>query len=133
MLLECFKIKINIYFLLLVLLSSNCKNNSSLDNKINVTIKSKDSKTKKVRKNKSDTIQIRMVKFGFLKKNFVTVGEYVTDSLGTVKVKLNPTEKYHISLYGKNVFGWADFNENVLEDGQTIILKASLPEKRQTR
>lgn len=115
---------------LVAMLISNCKGKSDLENQVTITINSIDSKTKQYRINKLDTIEIRMVKFGYLKKRFVTIGEYITDSTGSVKVKLDPNEEYHISLYGTNVFGWANFNENDLKDGQEVIIEASPPEKR---
>ncbi|RYJ37387.1 hypothetical protein NU08_3558 [Flavobacterium anhuiense] len=73
----------------------NCKKKSDLENQITVKIKAIDSKTKQYRVNASDTTEIRMVKPGYLKKKFVTVGEYITDSTGSVKVRLDSTEEYH--------------------------------------
>lgn len=124
------KIKIIVSVFLLAILIWNCKRKSDLENQITIKINSIDAKTKQNRINKFDTIQIRIVKFGYLKKNFVAIGEYITDSKGSVKIELDPNKEYHISLYGTNVFGWANFNKNDLKDGQEVNIEASPPEKR---
>ena len=114
----------------MLFLITSCKKENDLENQITIKINSIDSKTKQRRVNAFDTIEVRMVKLGFLKKRFVSVGEYITDSTGSVKVKLDHTEEYHISLYGTDVFGWADFKENDFKDGQEVNIEASPPEKR---
>ena len=121
----------NILFLSsIAILGFSCKGKSDLDNQITIKINSIDSKTKQYRVDASDTIVVKMVKFGYLKKNFVTVGEYITNAKGFVNIKLDSSEEYHISLYGTNVFGWANFKENDLKNGQEINIEASPPEKR---
>ena len=112
------------------LLILSCVKKTNMENQITIKINSIDSKTKQYRINALDTIVVKMVKFGYLKKNFVTVGEYITDSTGSVNIKLDSTEEYHISLYGRNVFGWANFKENDLKNCQEINIEASPPEIR---
>ena len=122
--------KILVYVSVMFFLISSCKKGNDLENQITIKINSIDSETKLPRVNTFDTIEVRMVKFGFLKKRFVEVAEHITDSTGSVKIKLDCTEEYNISLYGTGVFGWADFTETDLKDGQEVIIEASPPEKR---
>jgi hypothetical protein len=124
------KTKILVCISVIALLISNCNRKTDLDNQITITINSVDSDTKRPRVNAFDTIEVRKLGIGYLMKTSKKVGEYVTDSLGSAKIKIDRTEGYHISLYGIAVFGWANFNENDLKDGQDVIIEASPPEKR---
>lgn len=124
------KNKIILYISFVALLTLNCSRKSDVKGQITIKIKAVDSKTKQLRINSLDTIDIKVIKFGYLMKEFITIGEYIIDSSGSVKVKLDPKEEYHISLYGTDVFGWADFNENELKAGQEVTIEALPSEKR---
>ena len=124
------KMNIFLFIWMLTILNSSCKRENDLENQIIVKVNSIDSKTKRHRTDSFDTIVIKMIKFGYLKKNFVQVGEYIMDSKGSVKIKLDTTKEYHISLYGRNIFGWVNLKVNDLKKGQEINIESSTPDFR---
>jgi len=112
--------------LILSFLFLSCKK----ENQIIVTLKSVENKTRQPRINTFDKIEIRKAKFGFI-KGYEIVGEFKTDSLGYLKVKLEKNEEYWAILKCKNMNGWAFFDKNWLNKSQEIIIEAKPPEKRQ--
>ena len=107
-----------VYFL--ILLFMNCKEKSDLENQITITINSIDKETKKRRVNLFDTVVVRKEGIGLLKKTFDKVGEYVTDSTGSVKVKIDSSKIFDISISGLNVLGSDVYYPGYLKDGQEV-------------
>ena len=98
----------------------NCKEKSDLENQITITINSIDKETKKRRVNLFDTVVVRKEGIGLLKKTFDKVGEYVTDSTGSVKVKIDSSKIFDISISGLNVLGSDVYYPGYLKDGQEV-------------
>lgn len=117
------KISILLCISLLTMLNSNCKGKSDLKNPITITINSIDKETKQRRINKFDTIVVRKEGIGYLTKTFDKVGEYVTDSTGSIKIKINSSKIYDISISGLNVLGGDMFNPGYLKDGQEVNIE----------
>ena len=82
-----------------------------------------DSKTKQLRVNTFDTIEIRIKKIGFPTWRFVNVGECLTDSSGSVKIKIDRTEEYTFLLKKRNYFGSETFAGESLKNGQEINME----------
>ena len=122
---------IAIYISILGLLVSNCNKKADLENQIIITVKSIDQFTKQPRVNAFDTIEIRKGEFGYLMRKYVEVGEFITDSLGEVKINLDRSERYRFTLYGNHVFSSAEFAEDELKNGQEVIIEVVPPEKRE--
>lgn len=101
-----------------------CKKESDLNKQITIKITTINNKTKQRRANMFDTIEIRKEEIGYLMKTFNQAGEYVTDSTGSVKIKIDPTKGYKFILrkkgfYGSESFG-GSFNKEKLKDGQEV-------------
>ncbi len=109
--------------LVALLLISSCSNKNELKNQITIEINSIDSETKQARVNMFDSVIVRKEGIGYLMKTFETVGEYVTDSTGSVKIKIDRTEKYQISLYGFHAYGGDYFDKEELKDGQELNIE----------
>ncbi|MDO5616047.1 MAG: hypothetical protein Q4G16_07645 [Cruoricaptor ignavus] len=81
-----------------------------------------------------DTIVVRKEGFGFLKKTYFIIGEYVTDSMGSTKVKVDPNEEYRFMLKRKGFYGSESFAEpftkEKLQEGQNINIEAISLENR---
>jgi len=110
-------------YLAVILISSLYLVNSSCDNKselINVTLKIIDSETKKTRKN--DSIELRIEKFGFPVKQYCLVEKYLSDSIGEVKIQIQKDEAYHVIVFGKQIFGSANFGKYGVKDGEVVIV-----------
>ncbi len=101
----------------------SCNSKTDLENQITIKINSVDSATKQPRVNAFDSIEVRKEGIGYLMKTFDTVGKYMTDSTGSVKIKINRNEKYQIRLYGIHVYSGEDFVEGELKDGQEINIE----------
>lgn len=121
------KTKIVVCISIMFFLISSCNKKNDLENQITIKINSIDSKTKKPRVNAFDTIEVRMRCVGYLMKTFKKVGEYTTDSTGSVKIKLDSTEQYIFLLRGPNIYGSAEFTEAFtkerLKDGQEVNIE----------
>jgi hypothetical protein len=121
------KIKIVLYISTLFFLISSCSKKSDLENQITIKINSINSETKKPRVNAFDTIEVRMQGIGYLMKTFKKVREYTTDSTGSVKIKLDSTEKYIFIVKGTNIYGSAGFTgaftKETLKDGQEVNIE----------
>jgi hypothetical protein len=119
---------------IMVFLILSCNKKNDLKNQITIKINSIDNKTKLARVNAFDTIEVRMQGFGYLTKTFDKVGEYVTDSTGSVKVKLDCTEEYIFILGGPNIYGSAEFTEaftkEKLKDGQEVNIEVISTESK---
>ena len=77
--LDILKAKIVIY-ISIALFFLSCNNKTDTENKITLKLNSIDSKTKLLRANTFDTIEIRIKKIGFPTWRFVEEGECITDS-----------------------------------------------------
>lgn len=133
--LNTLKVKIIVCISIMAFLISSCTKKPDLENQITIKINSIDSKTKQPRVNTFDTIDVRIKKFGFLTQRFVKVGEYATDSIGSVKIKIDSTEEYIFMLSsGKNIYGSAEFTEaftkEKLKDGQEVDIEVFSIENR---
>lgn len=115
----------NFNFLLVTLsfLLTSCNKKSELDNQITITINSVDKNTKKRRINLFDTIEVRKENFGFLKKNFTVDKQYVTDSMGAIKIKLDKSKIYEVSVLGLNKRGGDMYYPGFLKDGQELNIE----------
>ena len=122
-------VKMTLCFSIITLLISSCNGENNLKNQITIKINSVDNETKKRRVNAFDTIEVRKQGVGYLMKTFNTVGQYVTDSTGSVKIKIDRTEKYQIRLYGIHVYGGGDLYGEELKDGQEVNIDIVPPEK----
>jgi hypothetical protein len=115
---------------LVTILNLNCKGKSDLENQITITINSIDKETKQRRINKFDTVVVRKEGIGYLTKTFDKVGEYVTDSTGSVKIKIDSSKICDISVSGLNVLGGDMYYPGYLKDGQEVNIEvASLENK----
>lgn len=103
--------------------------NSTKENEIKVTIKVIDSYTKQPRVN--DTVTVRQAKWG-IPRRYVKVGEYITNSLGIVTLKINKKNRYSFETDGPNyAFGSDEYGEGKLKNNQQIVIKVVPPEKKQ--
>jgi hypothetical protein len=125
-----FKTKILLYTSVMFFLILSCNKKTDLNNQITLKLNSIDSKTKQNRLNTFDTIEIRIKKFGFPSWRFVKVGECVTDSTGSVKIKIDRTEEYTFLLGRRNYFGSETFAGELLKDGQVVNLEVFSIENR---
>ena len=116
-----------IFVFAVVFLNLGCARKPNLKNQITIKIISIDSETKQARVNKFDTIDVRMRAFGYFIQSFEKIGEYVTDSTGSVEIKLDSTEEYRFILDGSNIHGSAAFTEAFskerLKDGQEVNIE----------
>lgn len=113
------------FFMLLI----GC-NNSTKENEIQVTIKVVDSYTQKPRVN--DRVEVRMGAWGFPTRRYVEVGQYFTDSLGTVSMNLDKNERYSFMTFGpQHAFGSDEYKKGELKDQQQVVIKVVPPEKKQ--
>jgi hypothetical protein len=115
--------KIIFWALITALLFLNCNKKTDLDNQITINVNSIDSKSKQPRRNVFDTIDVRIESIGFPKKQFPKISEYVTDSSGSVKIKINRSEKYLLLLGAPNVYGSEDIIGEKLKDGQEVTIE----------
>ena len=113
--------------ILLASLVINCKGKNYLENQITIKINLIDSKTKQFRVNKFDTIEVRKESEGYLMKTYNIVGEYVTDSKGSVTIKIDRDAEYRIMLNRRGLFGSESFaksfNREKLKDGQEVDIE----------
>ncbi len=118
------KPKIFILISIIVLVASSCNRKTDLENQITIKVNSIDSKTKLPRINTFDTIDVRIESFGFPTKRFPKIAEYVTDSLGSVKIKLDRTENYHLLLGAPFIYGSEDIVGQNMKNNQEINIEA---------
>jgi hypothetical protein len=109
--LDILKIKKLTFTILLLILFTFCEKKSNLENQITVKINSIDGITKKSRVNIFDTIDVRVTKYGIPMQKYVKIAEYITDSSGSVKIKIDPTKEYRFIIGGKYIYGSANFTE----------------------
>ena len=105
-------------------LIAGCNEKKDSENQITITIRPIDSKTKHPRINMFDTIVIRKEGVGYLTKTFNKVGEYITDSTGSVKIKVDSTKIYDISVFGLNGSGGKIYYPGNLKNGQVVNIEA---------
>lgn len=126
------RVKIVVCMSILVMLISSCIRKNESENQITIKINVIDSKTKQRRINKFDTIVIRKEGTGYLTKTFDKIGEYVTDSSGSVEIKVDSTKGYMFLLSRKKYYGSETFVEaftkEKLRDGQEVNIEAILIE-----
>ncbi|OCB75401.1 hypothetical protein [Flavobacterium crassostreae] len=99
-------------------------------NQITITINSVDKETKQRRVNKFDTVVVRKEGIGYLMKTFDKVGQYVTDSTGSVKIRIDSSKICDISVSGLNVLGGDMYNPGYLKDGQEVNIEVISIENR---
>jgi hypothetical protein len=118
-------LKLNFIFwsILITQILSNCDRKSEL-NQITVKLNSIDEVTKKPRVNKFDTIEVRVESFGFPKKRFKKIAEYTTNSSGSVKIKIDPTEKYLLFLGAPFIYGSEYIIGEKFINGQELNIEA---------
>ena len=114
------KVSIFLCALFAAILISSCEVKSDPKNQITITINSVDKETGQKRVNMFDTIDVRVGRPGILKRQFVKVAEYTTDSTGSVKVKLDKSEEIRLILGGKMIYGSEWFQEGKLKEGQSV-------------
>lgn len=119
-----------IFFYNVIILILSCGNKNNSENQITIIINSIDNKTKQHRVNMFDTIDVRIAEFGFPKKKYVKIAEYITDSKGSVRVKLDSNEEYHFILGGSYIYGAEEFSSGELKDGQEINIEVISLENR---
>lgn len=115
---------------LVAILNLNCKGKSDLENQITITINSIDKETKQRRINKFDTVVVRKEGIGYLTKTFGKSGGYVTDSTGSVKIKIDSSKICEISVSGLNVLGGDMYYPGYLKDGQEVNIEVISLENR---
>ena len=123
--LDILKAKIVIY-ISIALFFLSCNNKTDTENKITLKLNSIDSKTKLLRANTFDTIEIRIKKIGFPTWRFVEEGEVITDSQGSVKIKIDRTEEYTFKLGKRGYFASETFAGESLKDGQEVNIEVFL-------
>ncbi|CAD0003393.1 hypothetical protein [Flavobacterium chungangense] len=128
------KRKIVLYILMMFFLILSCNKKNNLENQITIKINSIDSETRKSRVNIFDTIEVSVQENGYLMKSFNKVGEYVTDSSGSIKIKIDSTKGYKFMLHGHNIYGSANFSEaftkEKLKNGQEVNIEVISLENR---
>ena len=128
------KIKRTTFVILLLVLFATCNKKSDFENQITIELNSIDSKTKQHRVNKFDTIEVSKTKFGVFTQRFIKVEEYVTNSEGLVKIKVDSTQEYSFSIRGPYIYGSANFAEAYtkerLKDGQEVNIEVFSTENR---
>lgn len=118
------KVIIKIFLCLIMI---GCSNKRLMQ--INITVKVVDSETNLPRIH--DTITIRQARWG-IPRRYIQVGEYVTDSIGVVALKLNKNNRYSFEVNGSNnTFGSDEYGENELSNNQQIIIRVVSPHKKQ--
>ena len=117
------RIKSALFIFFILSLISNCKGKSELENQITVKINSIDRKTKENRINVFDTIEIRKEGVGYLMKTFDKVGEFVTDSSGSFKIKIDKTNNYLFLLKRRNYFGSETVIGESLKNNQEVSIE----------
>lgn len=115
---------------LVAILNLNCKGKGDLEDQITITINSIDKETKQRRINKFDTVVVRKEGIGYLTKAFDKIGEYVTDSTGSVKIKIDYSKICDISVSGLNVLGGDMYYPGYLKDGQEVNIEVISLENR---
>lgn len=134
MLSNVIKIKSATFSILLLVLFATCNKKSDFENQITIELNSIDGKTKQNRVNKFDTIEVRKTKFGIFSHRYVKVEEYVTNSEGSVKIKVDSTQEYRFLIRGPYIYGSANFTKaftkEKLKDGQEVNLEVISLENR---
>ena len=124
------KIKNALLIFFIATLTSTCKGNSDLENQIIIKVNSIDRKTRQFRINVFDTIEVRKEGIGYLMKTFDKVGEYVTDTSGSFKIKIDKTNNYKFLLNRRNYFGSETFVGELLKNGQEVNIEVFSIENR---
>lgn len=123
---------IGISFLLMLIIC--CNKNSSQENQITIKITLINKDTKQPRINSFDTIEVRKEGIGLLTKSFNKVAEYITDSTGSIRIKVNRNEGYKFMLSRKGFYGSENFSEaftkEKLKDGQEVNIEVFSIENR---
>ncbi len=122
--------KILVSISVMVFLITSCKNKNDLENQITIKINSIDSKTKQLRVNFFDTVEVRKEGFGFIKKTFPVEKIYIMDSMGSVKIKIDTTKIYDISVSGLEVLGGDMYFPGHLKEGQEVNIEVRSYENR---
>jgi hypothetical protein len=123
---------IGIFFILMLFMCCNRK--SSQENQITIKITLINKDTRQPRTNSFDTIEVRKEGIGFLTKTFKKVAEYVTDSTGSIKIKIKRNEGYKFMLSRRGFYGAENFSEaytkEKLKDGQEVNIEVFSIENR---
>ena len=121
------KIKNVISFSFLIMSIISCYKNSNQENQITVKITLINKDTKQPRVNSFDTIEVRKEGIGLFTKSFDKVAEYITDSKGSINIKVNRNEGYNFLLSRKGFYGSENFSEpftkEKLKEGQKVNIE----------
>ena len=121
------KLKRIISTVFLLILFVTCNKKTDFENQITIKLNCIDIKTKEYRVNKFDTIEVSKATFGIFTQRFIKVEEYVTNSEGSVKIKIDSTQEYSFSIRGPYIYGSANFAEAYtkerLKDGQEVNIE----------
>lgn len=112
-----------IIYVFMILLLVNCKGRSDSENQITITIHAIDKNTQERRINVFDTVVVSKEGFGFLKKTFNKVGEYRTDSMGSVRIKIDSTKIFTVFVSGLNVYGSDMYFPGNLKNEQEVNIE----------
>jgi len=112
-----------IFGLFFTLLIVSCKGKGDLDNQITIKINSIDEKSKQKRINMFDTVEVRKEGFGWLMKTFNVVGVYITDSTGSVKIKIDSTKISEIHVLGLHELGIDMYYPGDLKNNQQVDIE----------
>lgn len=97
--------------------------NCSTKEDISVTICSIDENTNLNRINKFDSVLVMVEDKGFLTKTFKEVGKYVTDSLGSVTIKIDNSKIYDFSIFSKDKYGADMYPADYFKNLDTVKIK----------
>ena len=117
------KIKLILFISILLLLITNCNKKSEVEGQITIKINSIDEESKKQRANMFDTLEVSKERPGLISKRFPIERKYITDSTGSVKIKIDPTKIYDFSVSGLNVLGGVMYYPGFLKDGQEVNIE----------
>lgn len=131
---DVLKTRTMVFIFKIALLISSFTKNNNLENQITVKINSIDNETKQPRVKMFETIDVRISEFVFPMRKYVKVAEYITDSTGSVKIKIDSAEEYRFMISRPNVYGSANFIEafskEKLKDGQEVNIEVIFLENR---
>ncbi|WP_426475976.1 hypothetical protein ACP3T3_11270 [Chryseobacterium sp. CBSDS_008] len=117
-------------FVSIFLLIISCNRKSDVGKQLFIKVNSIDKETRQVRVNTFDTIEVRTPGIGYLMKTQEKVGEYITDSSGSVVIKIYTDKNYHLILGGDNAYGSVDINKGSMINGQMVTIKVTSFNKR---
>ena len=123
-----------ILYIFIISLIMSCTKKGYPENFITIKVTSIDNKSKQHRINTFDTIEVRKEGVGCITKTYAKIGEYVTDSTGSVNIKIDRSGGYRFMLRRRGFYGSESFAEpftkDKLKDGQDIYIEVVSLENR---